>query len=131
MDTAREYSWNINPLPKGMRFYDLILTKGLTRLSFRFDKRERISAAGHTRDGEYIRYPGQRKLDYAIEVLRGPLRPPIELRLKEKLMADNDLTNMNDDEINRRKFVLMQRLCDDKGLPYPPQLVAYLARKEN
>lgn len=39
------------------------------------------------------------------------------------------LQDMTDDEINERKFTLMQQLCDKNNLPYHPTLVAWLARK--
>jgi hypothetical protein len=37
-----------------------------------------------------------------------------------------DLANMSDNEINRRKFAVMKKICDEKGLPYHPSLVAWL-----
>lgn len=79
LDTAKEYNWAIHRLPPGFRFYDLILVKNGTELSFRFDKNERIAAASHYVNRTYVRYPGRKKLDHAIELLRGPLRPSIEL----------------------------------------------------
>lgn len=41
-----------------------------------------------------------------------------------------DLADMSDDEINRRKYTVMKNICDAKGLPYHPSLVAWLARQE-
>jgi hypothetical protein len=84
IDTAREYGWQLHVLPKNFRFYDLVLRKDRTELRFRFDKRDRISVGGHAERGEYTRFPTRKKLDYAIEVLRGPLRPPVELGLLRK-----------------------------------------------
>jgi hypothetical protein len=47
-------------------------------------------------------------------------------------MADPvDLSTLSDEEINRRKFTLMKRICDEKKLPYHPSLVSWLERQES
>lgn len=40
------------------------------------------------------------------------------------------LADMSDGELNRRKFTLMKRICDNKGLPYPDSLRVWLERTE-
>jgi hypothetical protein len=89
LDTAKEYGWEINHPMRVLRWHDLCLQKGNTKLLFRFDKRDRIWAASHHEfrgaNWSYTsKYPSTKKLDYAIEVLRGPLRPPVELGLLKK-----------------------------------------------
>lgn len=84
LDTAKEYNWAIHRMPKGMRFYELVLVKNGHELRFRFDKHDRVSAASHYVNRTYVRYPGRGKLDHAIKVIRGPLRPPVELGLIKK-----------------------------------------------
>ncbi len=46
-------------------------------------------------------------------------------------MTNDDSPNMedwSDEKINRAKFAVLQKLCDQNSLPYPPALSAWLMR---
>lgn len=41
-------------------------------------------------------------------------------------MDNDELLALSDGALRARKFALIQKLCHQKNLPYPPELIAYL-----